>query len=126
MGLEAAPDPRKLAALKIFWTFCQMNQPNVKDADECQSMKDVRAAIDLLDEQLLDLLSQRIKYIARAAEIKTSIDSIRDDERIESMVARRKSEAREYGYSEQFIETLFRGLIEYSVAYEMQLFRNKN
>lgn len=103
-----------------------MSQPSVKKAGECESMKDVRAGIDFLDEQLLDLLSRRIKYIARAAEIKTSVDSVRDDERIESMVARRKSEAGEYGYSEQFIETLFRELIEYSVAYEMQLFRNKS
>ena len=89
-------------------------------------MQDVRQAIDSLDQQLLELLAKRIGYINRAAEIKTSIDTIRDDQRIESIIAKRKSQAGEYGYSEEFIETLFRQLIEYSVEHEMQVFKNNH
>lgn len=88
-------------------------------------MRDVRQAIDTLDEQLLDLLAKRIKYIERAAYIKTSIDSVRDEERIEAIIAKRRAQAHEHGYSEQIIEALFRKLIEYSVDHEMQIFKNK-
>ncbi len=102
-----------------------MTEQTIKQPDDCESMRDIRAAIDLLDEALLDLLAKRIKYIEKAAEIKTSIDSIRDDERIESIIAKRKSQAAEHGYSEEFIESAFRNLIEYSVAHEMQVFKQK-
>ena len=103
-----------------------MTEQNIKQAGECASMQDVRQAIDSLDQQLLELLAKRIGYINRAAEIKTSIDTIRDDQRIESIIAKRKSQAGEYGYSEEFIETLFRQLIEYSVEHEMQVFKNNH
>ena len=102
-----------------------MSDQKFKNADNCESMTDVRQAIDTLDEQLLDLLAQRIKYIERAAYIKTSIDTIRDDERIEAILVKRSAQAAEHGYSEEIIESLFRQLIEYSVAYEMQVFKAK-
>ena len=101
-----------------------MIEQKIKQAHQCESMRDVRAGIDSLDEQLLNLLSERIQYIKRAAQIKTSIDSIRDDERIEAIISKRKSQASEHGYSEEFIENLFRQLIEYSVDFEMQAFKN--
>ncbi len=102
-----------------------MTECSTKNPQECESMQDVRRAIDYLDEQLLDLLAKRISYIERAADIKTSIETIRDDERIESIIAKRKSQAAEHGYSEEFIESTFRQLIEYSVAHEMKLFKQK-
>lgn len=102
-----------------------MSEQNFKNADDCESMRDVRHAIDSLDEQLLDILARRIKYIERAAQIKTSIDTIRDDERIDAIIVKRSSQAREHGYSEEIVESLFRQLIEYSVAHEMQIFKNK-
>ena len=102
-----------------------MSEQSFKNADHCESMRDVRQAIDSLDEQLLDILAKRITYIERAAEIKTSIDSIRDEERIEAIIGKRSAQAREHGYSEAIIESIFRQLIEYSVAHEMQLFKNK-
>ncbi len=102
-----------------------MTEQSIKNPKMCETMQDVRHAIDNLDEKLLDLLAMRIRYIERAADIKTSIESIRDDERIESIIAKRKSQAVEHGYSEAFIESTFRQLIEYSVAHEMKLFKQK-
>ena len=102
-----------------------MTKQTIKQPNECESMGDVRCAIDSVDEELLDLLARRIAYIERAADIKTSIDSIRDDERIESIIAKRKLQAEDHGYTEEFIESAFRDLIEYSVAHEMQVFKQK-
>ena len=102
-----------------------MIEQNFKNAGNCESMREVRQAIDSLDEQLLDILAMRIKYIERAGQIKTSIDSIRDDNRIDAIILKRSAQAREHGYSEEIIESLFRALIEYSVAHEMQIFKNK-
>lgn len=102
-----------------------MSEQTIKNADQCESMCDVRQAIDLLDEQLLAILGRRIKYIERAAQIKTSIDTIRDDERIDAIIAKRSAQAAEHGYSEEIVASLFRQLIEYSVAHEMQVFKRK-
>jgi isochorismate pyruvate lyase len=102
-----------------------MSEQTIKNPENCESMRDVRQAIDSLDEQLLTILGQRIKYIERAAQIKTSIDTIRDDERIDAIIAKRSAQAAEYGYSDEIVASLFRALIEYSVAHEMQVFKNK-
>lgn len=103
-----------------------MTEQTIKQPNECESMADVRSAIDSLDEELLDLLARRIGYIERAAKIKTSVDSIRDEQRIESIIAKRKLQAAEHGYSEEFIESTFRNLIEYSVVHEMLVFKQKD
>ena len=102
-----------------------MSEQTIKHAENCESMRDVRQAIDALDEELLTILGRRIKYIERAAQIKTSIDTIRDDERIDAIIAKRSAQAAEHGYSEDIIADLFRQLIEYSVAHEMQVFKTK-
>jgi len=103
-----------------------MTEQSYKSPDRCATMQDVRQAIDRLDEQLLELLGQRLEYIRRAAQLKTSIDQIRDEQRIESMIAHLKGQAASHGYSEQLVETVFRELIDFSVAHEMQLWKESN
>lgn len=92
----------------------------------CESMKDVRQAIDSLDNQLLDILAQRIQYIERAAQIKTDPNTIRDEARIRAILDKRAGQAEEHGYRPEFIRQLFSELIEYSVAYEQECWHQAN
>ncbi len=46
--------------------------PTLTPPQDCQSMQDLRAQIDKLDRQLIELLVLRASYIDRASELKTT------------------------------------------------------
>src|SRR3546814_15415992 len=47
--------------------------------EKCQSMAEIRAAIDALDHDIVTLLSERMRYIGAAARVKQERDSVRDE-----------------------------------------------
>ncbi len=49
-----------------------------------KNMDELRKELDLLDNELIKLVSKRFKFIEQAAIIKDDISKIRDNERIES------------------------------------------
>ncbi|GAA6181194.1 MULTISPECIES: chorismate mutase [unclassified Shimia] len=86
---------------------------------DCPDMPTLRAQIDLLDQELVQLLAKRVRYIDRAVEIKTEAGlpaSI--PARIEDVVAKVKTNATAEGLDPQIVETLWRHLIDWSIARE--------
>jgi isochorismate pyruvate lyase len=84
----------------------------------CADMTQVRAEIDALDREIVGLLADRLHYIAEAARIKASREAVRDEPRIEDVVAKARAAATDAGMNPDFIEPLYRDLIERSIAYE--------
>lgn len=86
---------------------------------ECRTMAELRRVIDVLDRRLVDLLAERAACIDRAAEIKLGVGlpaAIPD--RVEDVVARVRARAGEIGLDPDLVETLWRGLIDWSIARE--------
>ena len=90
-------------------------------AEDCRTMADVRQGIDVLDRELVALLLRRLGYIEAAARIKTDRDQVRDEARIEDVVAKVKASARAAGLPEALAEAVWRTLIDQSIAYELQV-----
>lgn len=88
----------------------------------CPEMADIREAIDTLDRQLVVLMAQRQQLIAAAGKVKPSRDTVRDEARIEEVVALVKKEAAKAGLAEKIAEPVWRQLIESSIAYEYSVF----
>jgi isochorismate pyruvate lyase len=84
-------------------------------------MKDVRQGVDALDRQLVLLLAERQRYMDAAARIKPDRSVVRDEARIEDVVAKVKAAAREAGLSEAIAEPVWRLLIERCIAYEFDV-----
>ena len=82
-------------------------------------MADLRREIDRLDQDLVELLSQRQRYIERAAEIKAHRHEIRDEARIDDVVAKVVAGAKRAGLNPDIAEAVWRELIERSIALEM-------
>ena len=74
-----------------------MTEPQILSADQCSSMADLRAEIDRLDRSLVRLLSERQRYIERAAEIKSRCSDIRYQARVEDVLAKVGAEAERCG-----------------------------
>jgi len=88
-------------------------------------MTDVRDQIDRLDRALVGLLSERQRYIERAAEIKSNRASVRDEARIEDVINKVLAEGRKTGLSADIAEGVWRTLMERSIAHEFKAFDAK-
>jgi isochorismate pyruvate lyase len=102
-----------------------MQNDAIKTPENCGSMEELRAAIDALDERLVALLARRQLYIERAAVLKADRGAVRDDMRIEEVVAKVLAAARKAGLSGAIAEPVWRTLIEQSIRHELQAFDRK-
>jgi isochorismate pyruvate lyase len=88
--------------------------------DACATMTEVRIGVDALDRALVALLAERQRYMDAAARIKGERAAVRDEARIEDVVAKVKAEARQQGLSVEIAEPVWRLLIERCIAYEFE------
>ena len=84
----------------------------------CETMAEVRQHIDALDERIVSLVAERGGYVAQAARIKQSADQVYDQQRIDFIVDRVKTLAREQGVSEAVIEATYRAMIAAFIEFE--------
>ena len=91
----------------------------MKRPADCDTMQDIRAEIDRLDAALIMLLVERAGYIDRAAVVKAGTGlPARIDARVEQVVANVRAEAVAQGLSPDLAETLWRQLMDWSIARE--------
>lgn len=85
-------------------------------------MAPVRAEIDRLDRELVALLVARAACIDRAVAVKTAEGlPARIGSRVEEVVANVRAAAAEQGFDVAFAETLWRQIIEWSIAREERM-----
>lgn len=82
-------------------------------------MTELRREIDRLDRELVAMLSERRRYIERAAELKRENGwPARIEVRVEEVVTRARRAAEENALDPDLIEALWRRLIDWSIALE--------
>jgi isochorismate pyruvate lyase len=88
----------------------------------CMDMGALRAEIDALDRRLVALLVKRAAYIDRAIELKQENGwPARIPERVEEVVMNASKEAAAGGLDPELIETLWRQLVDWSIAREARV-----
>jgi isochorismate pyruvate lyase len=93
--------------------------------EACSNMAELRDAIDALDRRLVTMLAARQRYIERAAVLKQHRGAVRDQARIEDVVAKVVAEGRAQGLSAGIAEPVWRSLIEASISHEFAAFDAK-
>lgn len=88
----------------------------------CRDMNDVRNEIDTLDREIVALLADRLHFIAEAARIKADRDAVRDEPRVEDVVKKVRAAAAQAGIDPDFVEPIYRDLIERSINHEFREF----
>lgn len=94
--------------------------------NKCNSLEEVRAKIDELDDKLVELISERSHYIKQAATFKNSVDEIKADDRIEFIKQKVRHKAIQMEVSPNMISDLFTIMIDEMVETEIAEFRNKD
>lgn len=84
-----------------------------------QALADLRKEIDAVDAELVALLARRLDVVHRVLAVKQEhgIPALLPD-RVEDVVARVTAQAEARGVPPDLAETLWRRLIEWTVAYE--------
>ncbi|MFL2816315.1 MAG: chorismate mutase [Alphaproteobacteria bacterium] len=90
-----------------------------------KNMEELRKELDLLDNELIKLVSKRFKFIEQAAIIKDDISKIRDNDRIEDIIKRLRKLSKNNDISPDIVEKLWRYIIELSIELETEIFSKK-
>ena len=97
----------------------------IKKPDECENMADVRAGIDALDDQLIDLLCDRFGYIDRAWQFKSNPEEATVPWRIQEVIDRVRERSERQGFPPELAEALWRQLIGWAIQHEEQKLRER-
>lgn len=90
-----------------------------KTPENCLSMTDIRAEIDRVDKELMQLFRQRFGYIDRAAEIKKEIGMKADvPVRVDEVRRNARANAEAAGLDPDFYEDIWARLIRHSIVRE--------
>lgn len=89
--------------------------------EECQTMADVRNAVDAVDADLVRLLARRFGYMRAAARIKPERGLVRDEARKAEVIANAAALAEELGLPAAVIADVWERLVEGSIAYELDV-----
>ena len=92
------------------------------DAEQCQSMIEVRAGVDAIDDEVVRLLGARFRFMEAAARIKPNREDVRDEARKATVLDRAQRAAQAAGVPQELILQLYDLLIEGSIAYELEAF----
>lgn len=84
----------------------------------CKDMAEVRKHVDALDDILVPLLVERGGYMTQAARIKATQAQVRDEDRIEFIIARVRARTEQEGGQPAVIEAIYRSMMEAYIAYE--------
>jgi isochorismate pyruvate lyase len=108
-------DDQRPTALKAVKSF------TAPDPEACRDMTDVRAGVDEIDRMLVALITRRQGYMDAAARIKTSRATVRDEARINAVLANVKAECERHGLSWSIAEPVWREMMERCIAYEFEV-----
>lgn len=97
----------------------------MQDIKKCNSLKEVRDEIDILDDKIVELIAQRSRLIREVAKFKNSIDEVKAEDRIEFILQKVRHTAITAGISPNLISELFTIMINEMVETEISEFRNK-
>ena len=86
--------------------------------ENCDTMTEVRAGVDAVDAQLVELLAVRFAYMDAAARIKTERSAVRDEARKKQVLTNVQTAAGKAGIPVEAIADVWERLVEASIAYE--------
>lgn len=91
---------------------------------KCNSLQEVRDEIDKVDDNLVELISQRSHLIRQAAAFKNSVDEVKAEDRIDDIVQRVRKKGIELNINPNMLSELFKIMIDEMVETEISEFRN--
>jgi isochorismate pyruvate lyase len=90
----------------------------------CSTLDEAREAIDNVDEEIVKLIAIRNDYIKQIAHFKTSIDEVKAEDRIATVISNVREQAISLDLSPNLINDLYVRMIDGMVESEIAEYRN--
>jgi isochorismate pyruvate lyase len=88
------------------------------------SLDEIRANIDKLDNEIVILLCKRGECVKQAARFKRTTAHIKDQQRLEQVIEKVTSYAKDLGFDPFTIEVIYRHMIDAFIQLEKKAFAN--
>lgn len=95
----------------------------MKKPEDCSSIAEIREEIDKIDRSILELMAKRQEYVEEIVKYKTDSTSVIARERQLKVYSDRRKWAAELGLSPDFIELLFKHLVQHNIERELKLLK---
>ena len=95
----------------------------MKSPAECSSIEEIRAAIDALDQEIVDRLGLRFQYVRAITRFKKTEADVRAPARRQHVLTQRRAWAAAVGIDPDVVEQMYVLLIDHFVAEEMKELR---
>ena len=95
----------------------------MKNPKECENITEIRNEIDHIDRSVLELLSKRQEFVEEIVKFKTDQDSVIAPERQLEVYAKRRQWASELSLDPDFIEHIFKQLVQHNIEKELRLLK---
>ena len=89
-------------------------------------MTEVRAGVDAVDRELIELLGRRFAYMDAAARVKTERHTVRDEARKAEVISNARIAAENAGVPVDAIAAIWDLLVEASIDYELKAWDRLN
>lgn len=89
-------------------------------AAECKTLECVRTHIDQIDQQLVQLIGNRLTYVKRAGELKKGRRPVHDQAREDKILTNVGKQAEQVGYPSTIAVAVFKTLLQQTNKYELE------
>ena len=89
----------------------------------CKDLKEVRANIDRIDQEIVKLIAERGRFVEQAAIFKNDEAVIREPQRIKVVINNVRSHALEFGVDPDIVEGVYQKMIDAFIDFELKEYR---
>lgn len=100
-------------------------QSQQREARPVSSLAEARAAIDVIDTEVIRLLGNRAAYVRQVVNFKKTPEEVRAPTRYAEVMRRRRELAEAAGLNPDVIEGMYKLLVEYFIQEEIEMIRER-
>jgi tRNA-Thr(GGU) m(6)t(6)A37 methyltransferase TsaA len=124
-GLDALDDTPVLD-IKLYAPYFDVDTYQQQfEVRETRSIEETRAAIDLIDAEIIRLLGHRADFVRQIVKFKKNAEEIRAPNRYAEVMRRRREMAETAGLNPDVIEEMYKLLVENFIQEEMEIFQQR-
>ena len=89
--------------------------------ENCQSIEEIRAGIDQIDYQIMQLFADRYSFVREIVKFKTDESSVIAEDRQKEVIRQRREWAEELGLNPDLFEEMYWTLMRFNVRKELEI-----
>jgi isochorismate pyruvate lyase len=87
---------------------------------DCKTIEEVRENINRIDREIVELISQRSRYVGQAAKFKKTTQDVKAPARVEEIILKVRGIAVENHLDPDIVEKIYRTMIACFIDYELK------